>query len=117
MYFNINLAFSCSVFILQAVVEEECMPADQFVEHLLPSLLSLVSDPVPNVRVLLAKALRQTLLEKGVVLDCLRKNYSPADAVCPLPVQFFPAGLVNKRLFGSVSAANRTMQCYLGYCV
>ncbi|POI29850.1 hypothetical protein CIB84_006400, partial [Bambusicola thoracicus] len=51
-------------FICQAVVEEECMPVDQFVEHLLPSLLSLASDPVPNVRVLLAKALRQTLLEK-----------------------------------------------------
>uniref|UniRef100_A0A8C2Y8K1 Serine/threonine-protein phosphatase 4 regulatory subunit 1-like n=1 Tax=Coturnix japonica TaxID=93934 RepID=A0A8C2Y8K1_COTJA len=48
-----------------AVVEEECMPVDQFVEHLLPSLLSLASDPVPNVRVLLAKALRQTLLEKA----------------------------------------------------
>ncbi|KAJ7332090.1 hypothetical protein JRQ81_014270 [Phrynocephalus forsythii] len=51
-------------FICQAVVEEECMPVDQFVEHLLPSLLSLASDPVPNVRVLLAKALKQTLLEK-----------------------------------------------------
>ncbi|XP_067163781.1 serine/threonine-protein phosphatase 4 regulatory subunit 1-like isoform X3 [Apteryx mantelli] len=48
-----------------AVVQEECMPVDQFVEHLLPSLLSLASDPVPNVRVLLAKALRQTLLEKA----------------------------------------------------
>uniref|UniRef100_A0A8C0H478 Putative WW-binding domain-containing protein n=1 Tax=Chelonoidis abingdonii TaxID=106734 RepID=A0A8C0H478_CHEAB len=52
-------------FICQAVVEEECMPVDHFVEHLLPSLLSLSSDPVPNVRVLLAKALRQTLLEKA----------------------------------------------------
>ncbi|XP_053098574.1 serine/threonine-protein phosphatase 4 regulatory subunit 1-like isoform X2 [Hemicordylus capensis] len=52
-------------FICQAVVEEECMPVDHFVEHLLPSLLSLASDPVPNVRVLLAKALRQTLLEKA----------------------------------------------------
>lgn len=49
----------------QAVVSEECIPVDQFVEHLLPSLVSLASDPVPNVRVLLAKALRQTLLEKG----------------------------------------------------
>nr|XP_056700535.1 serine/threonine-protein phosphatase 4 regulatory subunit 1-like [Euleptes europaea] len=51
-------------FICQAVVDEECMPVNHFVEHLLPSLLSLASDPVPNVRVLLAKALRQTLLEK-----------------------------------------------------
>lgn len=49
----------------QAVVSKECVPVDQFVEHLLPSLLSLASDPVPNVRVLLAKALRQMLLAKG----------------------------------------------------
>lgn len=48
------------------MVNEESVPVDQFVEHLLPRLLSLASDPVPNVRVLLAKALRQTLLEKGV---------------------------------------------------
>lgn len=48
-----------------AVVSEESVPVDQFVDHLLPSLLSLASDPVPNVRVLLAKALRQTLLEKA----------------------------------------------------
>nr|XP_055121104.1 serine/threonine-protein phosphatase 4 regulatory subunit 1-like isoform X6 [Symphalangus syndactylus] len=52
-------------FICQAVVSKECVPVDQFVEHLLPSLLSLVSDPVPNVRILLAKALRQMLLEKA----------------------------------------------------
>uniref|UniRef100_A0A8I5YUG8 Putative WW-binding domain-containing protein n=1 Tax=Pongo abelii TaxID=9601 RepID=A0A8I5YUG8_PONAB len=52
-------------FICQAVVSKECVPVDQFVEHLLPSLLSLASDPVPNVRVLLAKALRQMLLEKA----------------------------------------------------
>ncbi|KAL4833283.1 hypothetical protein H8958_013496 [Nasalis larvatus] len=52
-------------FICQAVVSKECVPVDQFVEHLLPSLLSLVSDPVPNVRVLLAKALRQMLLAKA----------------------------------------------------
>ncbi|XP_046535012.1 serine/threonine-protein phosphatase 4 regulatory subunit 1-like isoform X2 [Equus quagga] len=52
-------------FICQGVVSEGCVPVEQFVEHLLPSLLSLASDPVPNVRVLLAKALRQTLLEKA----------------------------------------------------
>lgn len=40
------------------------MPMDQFAQHLLPSLLSLSSDPVPNVRVLVAKALRQSVLEK-----------------------------------------------------
>lgn len=56
----------CGCLSWQAVVDEECIPVEQFVEHLLPSLLSLASDPVPNVRVLLAKALRQTLLEKGM---------------------------------------------------
>ncbi|XP_026866575.2 serine/threonine-protein phosphatase 4 regulatory subunit 1 isoform X2 [Electrophorus electricus] len=52
-------------FICQAVVEEDCMPMDQFAQHLLPCLLSLSSDPVPNVRVLVAKALRQSVLEKS----------------------------------------------------
>ncbi|XP_066522547.1 serine/threonine-protein phosphatase 4 regulatory subunit 1 [Hoplias malabaricus] len=51
-------------FICQAIVEEDCMPMDQFAQHLLPCLLSLSSDPVPNVRVLVAKALRQSVLEK-----------------------------------------------------
>uniref|UniRef100_A0A8C9WG98 Serine/threonine-protein phosphatase 4 regulatory subunit 1-like n=1 Tax=Scleropages formosus TaxID=113540 RepID=A0A8C9WG98_SCLFO len=51
-------------FICQAVVEEDCMPMDQFAQHLLPSLLSLSSDSVANVRVLVAKALRQSILEK-----------------------------------------------------
>uniref|UniRef100_A0A3B4CEG6 Phosphatase 2A Regulatory Subunit A helical domain-containing protein n=1 Tax=Pygocentrus nattereri TaxID=42514 RepID=A0A3B4CEG6_PYGNA len=51
-------------FICQAIVEEDCMPMDQFAQHLLPCLLSLSSDPVPNVRVLVAKALRHSVLEK-----------------------------------------------------
>uniref|UniRef100_A0A668AT83 Uncharacterized protein n=1 Tax=Myripristis murdjan TaxID=586833 RepID=A0A668AT83_9TELE len=52
-------AFICQV------LEEECMPMEQFAQHLLPSLLSLSSDPVANVRVLVAKALRQSVMEKG----------------------------------------------------
>uniref|UniRef100_A0A8C1ZCY7 Putative WW-binding domain-containing protein n=1 Tax=Cyprinus carpio TaxID=7962 RepID=A0A8C1ZCY7_CYPCA len=52
-------------FICQAIVEEDCMPMEQFAQHLLPSLLSLSSDPVPNVRVLVAKALQQSVLEKS----------------------------------------------------
>uniref|UniRef100_A0A672RMN5 Serine/threonine-protein phosphatase 4 regulatory subunit 1-like n=1 Tax=Sinocyclocheilus grahami TaxID=75366 RepID=A0A672RMN5_SINGR len=56
-------------FICQAIVEEDCMPMDQFALHLLPSLLSLSSDPVPNVRVLVAKALRQSVLEKPYFKD------------------------------------------------
>uniref|UniRef100_A0A8D3CIX9 WW-binding domain-containing protein n=1 Tax=Scophthalmus maximus TaxID=52904 RepID=A0A8D3CIX9_SCOMX len=52
-------------FICQAIVEEDCMPMEQFSQHLLPSLLSLSSDPVANVRVLVAKALRQSVMEKA----------------------------------------------------
>ncbi|XP_048385064.1 serine/threonine-protein phosphatase 4 regulatory subunit 1-like isoform X2 [Stegostoma tigrinum] len=52
------------VFVCQAVLEDDCIPVEQFTEHLMPHLLQLASDPVPNVRVLLAKTLRQTLLEK-----------------------------------------------------
>lgn len=43
------------------------MPMEQFSQHLLPSLLSLSSDPVANVRVLVAKALRQSVMEKGKI--------------------------------------------------
>lgn len=53
------------VYFLQAIVEEDCMPVEQFSQHLLPNLLSLSSDPVANVRVLVAKALRQSVMEKG----------------------------------------------------
>ncbi|XP_067834441.1 serine/threonine-protein phosphatase 4 regulatory subunit 1 isoform X2 [Heptranchias perlo] len=52
------------VFICQAVIEDDYIPIEQFAEHLMPHLLRLASDPVPNVRVLLAKTLRQNLLEK-----------------------------------------------------
>lgn len=45
------------------------MPMDQFAQHLLPSLLSLSSDPVPNVRVLVAKALQQSVFEKPYFKD------------------------------------------------
>ncbi|XP_051996771.1 serine/threonine-protein phosphatase 4 regulatory subunit 1-like isoform X2 [Xyrauchen texanus] len=56
-------------FICQVVVEEDCMRMEHFAQHLLPSLLSLSSDPVPNVRVLVAKALRQSVLEKSFFKD------------------------------------------------
>ena len=60
-----NTSLSVSLCFLKAVVEEDCMPMEQFGQHLLPSLLSLSSDPVANVRVLVAKALRQSVMEKG----------------------------------------------------
>jgi serine/threonine-protein phosphatase 4 regulatory subunit 1 len=52
------------VFICQNVIEDDCLPMEQFTVHLMPYLLILVNDKVPNVRVLLAKTLRQTLLKK-----------------------------------------------------
>uniref|UniRef100_A0A4W4GLE2 WW-binding domain-containing protein n=1 Tax=Electrophorus electricus TaxID=8005 RepID=A0A4W4GLE2_ELEEL len=63
-------------FICQAVVEEDCMPMDQFAQHLLPCLLSLSSDPVPNVRVLVAKALRQSVLEKCKIFTCTNSPHT-----------------------------------------
>uniref|UniRef100_A0A3B3REM0 Protein phosphatase 4, regulatory subunit 1 n=1 Tax=Paramormyrops kingsleyae TaxID=1676925 RepID=A0A3B3REM0_9TELE len=47
------------------VIEDDCVSLEQFSEHLLAPLLQLASDPVPNVRVLLAKTIRQSLLERG----------------------------------------------------
>ncbi|TFK12349.1 ras-related protein Rab-5A [Platysternon megacephalum] len=57
------------VFICQTVIEDDCLPMDQFAVQLLPHLLHLASDRVPNVRILLAKTLRQTLLEKEYFLN------------------------------------------------
>ncbi|XP_053322615.1 serine/threonine-protein phosphatase 4 regulatory subunit 1 isoform X2 [Spea bombifrons] len=56
------------VFICQALIEDDCLPMEQFAIHLMPHLLQLASDRVPNVRVLLAKTLKQTLLEKEYFL-------------------------------------------------
>ncbi|KAE8574465.1 hypothetical protein XENTR_v10003441 [Xenopus tropicalis] len=85
-------------FICQAVVQEECIPAEQFVIHLLPSLLSLASDPVPNVRVLLAKALKQTLLEKAYFtslgnphVDAVEKTVQAMQLDKDQDVRFFSA--------------------------
>lgn len=83
------------------------MPVDQFVEHLLPSLLSLASDPVPNVRVLLAKALRQTLLEKGVVLVSLERSNTLGTLA--LFCQHSSCSSVGARLW------NRITLCNLGF--
>ncbi|XP_078247648.1 serine/threonine-protein phosphatase 4 regulatory subunit 1 isoform X2 [Pogona vitticeps] len=62
------------VFICQTIIEDDCLPMDQFAEYLLPHLLHLASDRVPNVRVLLAKTLRQTLLEKEYFLMCVNSH-------------------------------------------
>lgn len=48
----------------QDLLEKNFMPMEHFCRILLPSLLSLSSDPVPNVRIPLAKALRR-LMDDG----------------------------------------------------
>ncbi|KAJ8374956.1 hypothetical protein SKAU_G00055360 [Synaphobranchus kaupii] len=55
-------------FVCQLAIEDDCMSQEQFSEHLLAPLLQLASDPVPNVRVLLAKTIRQSLLEREYFL-------------------------------------------------
>ncbi|KAM5157441.1 serine/threonine-protein phosphatase 4 regulatory subunit 1 isoform 4-T4 [Mantella aurantiaca] len=62
------------VFICQALIEEDCLPMEQFAMHLMPHLLQLASDRVPNVRVLLAKTLKQTLLEKEYFLTAANSH-------------------------------------------
>ncbi|XP_075389326.1 serine/threonine-protein phosphatase 4 regulatory subunit 1 isoform X2 [Tenrec ecaudatus] len=57
------------VFVCQTVIEDDCLPMDQFAMYLMPHLLTLANDRVPNVRVLLAKTLRQNLLEKDYFLN------------------------------------------------
>uniref|UniRef100_A0A8C7XXC8 Putative WW-binding domain-containing protein n=1 Tax=Oryzias sinensis TaxID=183150 RepID=A0A8C7XXC8_9TELE len=78
-------------FICQAVVEEDCMPMEQFSQHLLPSLLSLSTDPVANVRVLVAKALRQSVMEKGNVcrLSALEETVMALQSDKDRDVRFF----------------------------
>lgn len=62
------------VFICQALIEDDCLPMEQFAMHLMPHLLQLASDRVPNVRVLLAKTLKQTLLEKEYFLTAANSH-------------------------------------------
>jgi hypothetical protein len=56
------------LFACQLVIEDDCVSLEQFSEHLLAPLLQLASDPVANVRVLLAKTIRQSLMERGTCI-------------------------------------------------
>ncbi|TSK16101.1 Serine/threonine-protein phosphatase 4 regulatory subunit 1 [Bagarius yarrelli] len=63
-------------FVCQLAIEEDCVSLEQFSEHLLAPLLQLASDPVPNVRVLLAKTLRQSLMERAWDEDDVQEMFS-----------------------------------------
>ncbi|XP_075777093.1 serine/threonine-protein phosphatase 4 regulatory subunit 1 isoform X7 [Pelodiscus sinensis] len=69
------------VFICQTIIEDDCLPMDQFAMHLLPHLLHLASDRVPNVRVLLAKTLRQNLLEKEYFLNSASSHQEAVEQI------------------------------------
>ncbi|XP_074843553.1 serine/threonine-protein phosphatase 4 regulatory subunit 1 isoform X3 [Carettochelys insculpta] len=69
------------VYICQTVIEDDCLPMDQFAVYLLPHLLHLASDRVPNVRVLLAKTLRQTLLEKEYFLNSANSHQEAVEQI------------------------------------
>lgn len=51
----------------QNLLEENAETGDQFCQEFLPSLLFLLSDPVPNVRLSLARTLAQGILVSGTV--------------------------------------------------
>ncbi|XP_078608792.1 serine/threonine-protein phosphatase 4 regulatory subunit 1-like isoform X10 [Branchiostoma floridae x Branchiostoma japonicum] len=54
-----TFAFLCAV-----LLEDESIRPSLFAHHLLPSLLTLTSDPVPNVRIVLGKTLSQAVLPR-----------------------------------------------------
>uniref|UniRef100_A0A3P9A5W6 WW-binding domain-containing protein n=1 Tax=Esox lucius TaxID=8010 RepID=A0A3P9A5W6_ESOLU len=98
-------------FICQTIVEEDCMPMDQFAQHLLPSLLSLSSDPVANVRVLVAKALRQSVMEKepgSAYSDELEETVTALQADKDRDVCFFASLDPSRALMDTASDTSRT---------
>lgn len=51
----------------QNLLEENVETGEQFSQEFLPSLLYLVTDPVPNVRLSLARTLSQSVTVLGIV--------------------------------------------------
>lgn len=49
----------------QAIIDEDAVPLDRFVSVVLPGLIALSQDSVPNVRISVAKVLSQSLMTKG----------------------------------------------------
>lgn len=52
------------VHLCQAILEEDAISMEKFCEYLLPSLLSLQQDPIPNVRIALAKTVTRFMLAR-----------------------------------------------------
>jgi hypothetical protein len=66
----------CTTFLV-----EKCISSEVFVSECLPSLLSLVSDKVPNVRLALARAVRETLMNTDHFLTERRDILDQLDSV------------------------------------
>lgn len=49
----------------QNILEENALPPSVFAEYLLPALLALRNDPIPNVRLTLARVLAQRIIPLG----------------------------------------------------
>lgn len=61
-----HLVSSCRfVHICQKFIEEQSLDMDQFAMDFLPSLLDLSLDPIPNVRITLARTLAQSVMPLG----------------------------------------------------
>ena len=70
--FKMNTLFSHRYAQLcQNLLEENVETGDQFCKEFLPSLLFLLSDPVPNVRLSLARTLSQSVMVSGTVVNQL----------------------------------------------
>ena len=52
------------------ILEDMSLTAEQFAHELLPSLLSLGADRIPNVRISLAKVLAQHIMHSGSFPQC-----------------------------------------------
>ena len=54
-----------------AILEDEALPLDMFSKILLPSLLNISHDPVPNVRLLLSQVMSGQIIPRGVYTKVL----------------------------------------------
>ena len=77
---------------------EQCISSEVFVSECLPSLLALVSDKVPNIRLALARAVRETLANRGTFwcsLLPLYPSFSPVSSISLLLPLFLPPFLLS----------------------
>jgi serine/threonine-protein phosphatase 4 regulatory subunit 1 len=60
-----NFVYFSFTQLCQAIVREQSLDAEQFAKELLPSLLAMADDSVPNVRITLAKCLTCYVMNEG----------------------------------------------------